>query len=170
MREIMSALCRAWKPEWQGLVMAELCYKEGQGAGSADYEITISERRLVRVAASAKDTGEAMSMVLLPLRKGEALATAETECRRKSWRTFSAEEVRAFSSALGDHNEIHQGAHPIVSGFQILRALRGAISYPAVRIRFHQPLYAGEKVSLVEEAGTLKGYAGALCFTCEEIK
>ena len=170
MREIMSALCRAWKPEWQGLVMAELCYKEGQGAGSADYEITISERRLVRVAASAKDTGEAMCMVLLPLRKGDALASMETENDGKTWRAFSADEVRAFSSALGDHNEIHQGAHPIVSGFQILSALRESISYPAVRLRFHQPLYAGEKVSLVEEAGTLKGYAGALCFTCEEIK
>lgn len=170
MNEIMAALCRAWKPEWQGLVMAELCYEEGQGAGSADYEIKISERRLVRVAASAKETGETMSMVLLPLRKGEVSAPMETENDGKPWRTFSAEEVRAFSSALGDHNEIHQGARPIVSGFQILSALRESISYPAVRIRFHRPLYAGEMVSLVEEAGMVKGYVGALCFTCEEIK
>ncbi len=170
MNEIMAALCRAWRPEWQGLVMAELCYEEGQGAGVADYEIRISERRLVRVTASAKETGEAMSMVLLPLKKGEALAPVEMESMGNPWRTFSAEEVRAFSTALGDHNEIHQGTHPIVSGFQILSALRESISYPAVRIRFHRPLYADEMVSLIEEAGTVKGYAGALCFTCEEIK
>ncbi len=170
MEKIMSALCRAWKPEWQGLVMAELRYEAGRGESVGTYEITISEKRLIRVAAASMETGEAMSMVLLPLRKGEALAAAETESGGNPWRTFLAEEVRAFSSALGDHNEIHQGARPIVSGFQILNALRETISYPSLRIRFHQPLYAGEPVTLVKEAGALKGYAGALCFTCEEIK
>ncbi len=170
MKQIMSALCRAWKPEWQGLVMAELCYEEGQGEGfPREYEITISERRLVRVAAAQKETGEVMSMVLLPLRKGNN-PEAAAESHGTPWRAFSADEVRAFSSALGDHNEIHQGARPIVSGFQILAALKDSISYKKLRIRFQRPLFAGEMVTLVEEAGALKGYAGALCFTCEEIK
>jgi hypothetical protein len=166
MKEIMQALCREWKAEWQGLVMAELRYERGAGV-AASYEINIKEGRMVRVAASA-ETGERMSMILLPLKKGKSDGTREAE--GEPWRVFSAEEVRGFSKGLGDHNEIHQGTHPIVSGFQILNALGEVVSAPSLRIRFHHPLYAGEMVSLAKEEGMVKGYAGALCFTYEEMK
>lgn len=169
MKEIMGALCRAWKPEWQGLVMAELRYEVGRGGSSRPYDITISEKRLVRLSASSKETGEAMSLVLLPLRG--RLTETEEETAGRPWRRFTAKEVQDFSRSLGDHNELHQSAHPLVSGFHILFALKEMISAPALRLRFHQPLYADQMLWLAEEEGVVRGYAeGALRFTCEEIK
>ncbi len=170
MKEIMEALCRTWKAEWQGLVMAELRYERGEDDGAApSYEVTVSERRLVKVAAVSKETGERMAMVLLPLRN--QISRGETETAEGTlWRKFSAEEVRAFSARLGDHNEIHQGARPIVSGFQILSMLAERFPWKGMCIRFHQPLYAGEDVYLSETDGKVRGFSGELCFTCEEIK
>ncbi len=168
MKEIMEALCRTWKAEWQGLVMAELRYERGE-EGVASYEVTVSERRLVKVAAVCKETGEQMMMTLLPLRN--SMSRGETETAEGTlWRKFSAEEVRDFSANLGDHNEIHQGARPIVSGFQILAALAERFPWRGIIIRFQQPLYAGEDVYLSETDGKVRGFSGGLCFTCEEIK
>lgn len=33
MKEIMKALCGLWKEEWQGMVMGQLNYEKGEGAG-----------------------------------------------------------------------------------------------------------------------------------------
>ncbi len=169
MKEIMSALCSVWKSEWSGLVMAELRYEVGEGGASERYDITISEKRLVRLSVSSKETGETMSLVLLPLR-GRLTEEGE-ETAGRPWRRFTAKEVQDFSRSLGDHNELHQSAHPLVSGFQILFALKEMIAAPALRLRFHQPLYADQMLWLSEEPGVVRGYAeGALRFTCEEIK
>ncbi len=168
MLEIMRALCWVWKAEWQGLVMAELRYERGEGA-TTSYEVTVSERRLVKVAAVCKETGEQMMMTLLPLKN--PMSRGETETAEGTlWKKFSAEEVRTFSASLGDHNEIHQGARPIVSGFQILSALAERFPWQGMCIRFHQPLYADEDVYLAIDGGRVQGFAGGLCFTCEEIK
>ncbi len=170
MKEIMEALCRTWKAEWQGLVMAELRYERGEDDGAApSYEVMVSERRLVKVAAVCKETGEQMMMTLLPLRN--SMSRGETETAEGTlWKKFSAEEVRDFSASLGDHNEIHQGARPIVSGFQILSALAERFPWRGMCIRFHQPLYAGEEIFLAADDGKVRGFSGGLCFTCEEIK
>lgn len=169
MLEMMRALCRVWKAEWQGLVIAELRYERGEEGGAASYEVTVSERRLVKVAAVSKETGERMAMVLLPLRNHSSRGETET-AEGMLWRKFSAEEVRDFSASLGDHNEIHQGARPIVSGFQILSALAERFPWRGMSIRFHQPLYAGEEIYVATDDGKVRGFSGGLCFTCEEIK
>ena len=157
-------LCRVWKPEWQGMVMAELVYRPGK---DGPLERTIQEGRLVRVMLSRGQEGEEMKISLLP-RKGEPRSFPK-ERHGTYWRTFSAEEVEACSKALGDHNTIHQGKHPVVSGFQLLLALEKSI-HGALRFRFHAPIYAGDPIYLEKEKGKWMAYTHQLCFVCEEIK
>ena len=103
-------------------------------------------------------------MVLLPFHAGK--------CPRKGregepWRLFTAEEVHHFSDALGDHNAIHQGSQPIVSGFQLLVSLAAMYPRKAIRLRFHHPVRAGEMVYLKKEGDQLLGYTDTLCFAGE---
>ena len=103
-------------------------------------------------------------MVLLPFHAGK--------CPRKGregepWRLFTAEEVHHFSDALGDHNAIHQGVQPIVSGFQLLVSLVAMYPGKAIRLRFHHPVRAGEMVYLKKEGDQLLGYTDTLCFAGE---
>ena len=85
----------------------------------------------------------------------------------KPWRLFTAEEVHHFSDALGDHNAIHQGSQPIVSGFQLLVSLAAMYPGKAIRLRFHHPVRAGEMVYLKKEGDQLLGYTDTLCFAGE---
>ena len=94
------------------------------------------------------------------------------KCPRKEregepWRLFTAEEVHHFSDALGDHNAIHQGLQPIVSGFQLLMSLVAMYPGKAIRLRFHHPVRAGEMVYLKKEGNQLLGYTDTLCFAGE---
>lgn len=87
--------------------------------------------------------------------------------RGEPWRLFTAEEVHHFSDALGDHNAIHQGSQPIVSGFQLLVSLVAMYPGKAIRLRFHHPVRAGEMVYLKKEGDQLLGYTDTLCFAGE---
>ena len=94
------------------------------------------------------------------------------KCPRKGregepWRLFTAAEVHHFSDALGDHNAIHQGSQPIVSGFQLLVSLVAMYPGKAIRLRFHHPVRAGEMVYLKKEGDQLLGYTDTLCFAGE---
>lgn len=166
MKEMMEALCQVWKPEWQGLVMAELSYDAGNGQGNETVSVTVKEGRLIRLRAFCGASGEAMTMVLLPQKQGEATQ----ERKGVFWRTFSAEEVRTFSQNLGDHNEIHQGSHPIVSGFQLLTALRQDFSFTSGCIRFYAPVKAGESIYIEKTESGCTGYTLGRCFAYEEQK
>lgn len=163
MQQIMRALCRCWKPAWQGMVMAELAYRGGNGKPSG-YRVAAKEGRLVRVSAEDAGSGECMRLILMPPRSGAQAARGASGEPGKRWRTFSAEEVRTFSAALGDHNIIHQGPRPIVSGFQMAEALSRDFPAASFTLRFQAPLYAGEEVRLVQEENEIRGYAGRLCF------
>ena len=162
MMTIIRALCRVWKPEWQGMVMAELSYAAGER--TAPLDIQVKEGRLVKIVASYGESGERMEMLLFPTQGNDRFYQVERKGDR--WKSFDAQEVRKFSSSLGDHNEIHQGDHPIVSGFQLLAELRQLEAAPAMKIRFHSSIYAGEKVYLKKEGDTWLGYTDHLCFTC----
>ena len=94
MEEQMRMLCGVWKDAWQGMVMAEISWKEGTPKVSCG--VHVKEGRLIRLSACT-DGGE-LSMVLLPFHAGK--------CPRKErggepWRLFTAEEVHHFSDALG---------------------------------------------------------------------
>lgn len=160
--EIFRSLCQIWKPEWQGMVMAELEYEAGERR--APLKIQAKEGRLVKIMASYGETGEKVRMLLLPAKGKVHLDKAEQA--GGFWKIFAPQEVRQFSSDLGDHNEIHQGNHPIVSGFQLLMELRKNETVTSMKIRFHSSIYAGEKVYLEKEGDTWMGYTDHLCFTC----
>lgn len=74
---------------------------------------------------------------------------------------------RKGGPSLGDHNAIHQGSQPIVSGFQLLVSLVAMYPGEAIRLRFHHPVRAGEMVYLKKEGDQLLGYTDTLCFAGE---
>ncbi|WP_299145940.1 MaoC family dehydratase [uncultured Dialister sp.] len=160
MEELMKALCTAWEDEWQGMVMGELRYSKGEGEADGPCEISWSGRKIIRIRA-VKGTGR-MEILLFPF-------SGKTEGKKREdkgtfWHTFPAEEVRSFSLALGDHNAIHQSAHPVVSGFQTAYALTKGKNFERIRIRFHHLLYAGDAVYLKKEGNTFYGSSQVLCF------
>lgn len=160
MEEQMRMLCSVWKDAWQGMVMAEIFWKEGTLKASCG--VHVKEGRLIRLSACT-DGGE-LSMVLLPFQAGKYPRKGR---EGEPWRLFTAEEVHHFSDALGDHNAIHQGSQPIVSGFQLLLSLVAMYPGKAVRLRFHHPVRAGEMVYLKKEGDQLLGYTDTLCFAGE---
>lgn len=58
---------------------------------------------------------------------------------------FSASAIRAFTLSVGDTNEIHQGAHPVVPGLMIMEAILEETPCGAagLMVRFHHPVWAG---------------------------
>ena len=67
MEEQMRMLCSVWKDAWQGMVMAEIFWKEGTPKASCG--VHVKEGRLIRLSACT-DGGE-LSMVLLPFHAGK---------------------------------------------------------------------------------------------------
>lgn len=80
------------------------------------------------------------------------------------WKSFSADEVRAYSKALGDHNEIHYTEKPVVSGFQIFESVMEEYPSDGMKISFHHPVFSGEEVYLMEKDQKIEGYTDQLCF------
>ena len=160
--DIFRALCKTWRPEWQGMVMAELSYAAGKR--TAPLDIQVKEGRLVKIVASYGEAGERMEMLLFHAKGNNRSYKMERE--GDFWQSFDAPAVREFSLSLGDHNEIHQGERPIVSGFQLLWTLRQKISASSMKIRFHSSIYAGENVYVKQDEDAWKGYTDHLCFTC----
>lgn len=70
MEEQMRMLCSVWKDAWQGMVMAEIFWKEGTPKASCG--VHVKAGRLIRLSACT-DGGE-LSMVLLPFHAGEMSA------------------------------------------------------------------------------------------------
>lgn len=163
---IMQSLCQVWKPEWQGMVMAELAYLAGHEKSEGACDITIKEGRLIRLHAICPQSGASMTMILLPQKQGKA----KKEQKGNFWRVFSVEAVRKFSRDLGDHNEIHQGEHPIVSGFQLLSSLQQDFSFVSGRIRFYAPVRAEEPIYIEKTETGCIGYTEQRCFVYEESK
>jgi len=62
---------------------------------------------------------------------------------------FTAAEIAAFVRTAGDDNPIHGTAQPVVPGLLILQWLQAELPTAAgISIRFLQPLYGGDAVSL----------------------
>lgn len=80
--------------------------------------------------------------------------------QRRILHTFSREEIQQYLIQSGDDNPIHQGTHPIVPGLCILWHLQQdlAISSLHWKASFHAPVYAGDTVTVVQEAKRWHGY------------
>lgn len=167
MHTIIEKLCTLWKPGWQGMVMGEMKYKKGNGNSRGRYEEAFSERRFVKVSVTDQDTGERISILLFPFSGNQGESPAPSEVRY--WKTFTPEEVHAYSLSLGDHNEIHLTSHPVVSGFQLMEELMRLYPAESVKLRFHHPLYSGEPLYLREEGTGIQGFTDVLCFTMERL-
>lgn len=167
MHRIIQKLCTLWKPEWQGMVMGELKYNTGNGISRGNFETSFSERRFIKLSVRDRDTGETISIILFPFSGNQKGLPAEPA--GKYWKIFSPGEVRAYSRSMGDHNEIHQSSHPVVSGFQILEELAKLYPAESVRLRFHHPLCSGEPLYLKEEESRIQGFTDVLCFTMEKL-
>ena len=160
MEELMKALCRVWEDEWQGMVMGELRYSKGKGETDGPCEISWSGRKIIRIRA-VKGAG-CLEILLFPF-SGKTVGKIRAD-GGTWWHTYSEEEVRSFSLALEDHNEIHQSHRPVVSGFQIASALMKRKNFEKFRIRFHHPLYAGDAVYLKQAGNRVYGSSDVLCF------
>lgn len=159
------ALCRTWKPQWQGMVMAELVYRRGESSGIPAVEVR--EGRVIRLTTRYDHSMEGLSIVLFPFKASKPKAMTPWEGDDSI--SFSEERVHQDSTLLGDHNEIHQGENPVVSGFEILLEMEPYFSEKSIKIRFYAPARAGDSIFLHQEKGKITGYTDHLCFICEEI-
>ena len=53
MKDAVKAICRIWRPEWQGMLMGRLTYKKRNGENKA-YEEIIRDGKLLRVAVRGR--------------------------------------------------------------------------------------------------------------------
>ena len=85
-------------------------------------------------------------------KKMEKCRKIQQECKDRQCKmvSFSQEEIQAFVTDTGDTNPIHQGEHPCVPGFLILKWLlqNGMAAQGRVQIRYRSPLYAQETAVL----------------------
>lgn len=63
MKDAVKAICRIWRPEWQGMLMGRLTYKKGNGENKA-YEEIIRDGKLLRVAVRGRESGEFLELIL----------------------------------------------------------------------------------------------------------
>ena len=133
--------------------------------GYVDPSITVNiirDGKLLRVAVRGRKSGEFLELIL-----SKPSAPKEGEKRPDEaafWKSFSADEVRAYSKALGDHNEIHYTEKPVVSGFQIFESVMEEYPSDGMKISFHHPVFSGEEVYLMEKDQKIEGYTDQLCF------
>lgn len=63
MKDAVKAICRIWRPEWQGMLMGRLTYKKRNGENKA-YEEIIRDGKLLRVAVRGRKSGEFLELIL----------------------------------------------------------------------------------------------------------
>lgn len=79
--------------------------------------------------------------------------------------SFSAEEITGFVRRVGDMNVLHTGNRPLVPGLFILERLATLLQPDSIDIRFHQPLWSGETLSLYLAGSLCTGFVqNRLCF------
>lgn len=165
MKHLIEALCRLWDPAWQGMVMGKLTYKKGRGKGSGELISKVSHHPVLSISISDKESHEYMNILLFPFKEMEG---EKGRGDGKAWRSFTADEVREYSRRMGDHNEIHQSSHPVVSGFQLAEELGKDLPFSScLKIRFHHPVYSGETICLKANGPVILGYTDDLCFKVE---
>ena len=75
------------------------------------------------------------------------------------WRVFSPQEIIDFVDSVGDQNEIHRSACPVVPGLFLLQQIAAELSLAnQLELRFLQPLYAGQMVSIHKDKNIWRGY------------
>lgn len=75
------------------------------------------------------------------------------------WRVFSSQEIIDFVDSVGDQNEIHRSACPVVPGLFLLKQIAVELSLAnQLELRFLQPLYAGQMVSIHKDKNIWRGY------------
>ena len=75
------------------------------------------------------------------------------------WRVFSPQEILDFVDSVGDQNEIHRSACPVVPGLFLLQQIAVELSLAnQLELRFLQPLYAGQMVSIHKDKNIWRGY------------
>ncbi len=81
------------------------------------------------------------------------------------WRSFSKEEISAFSHETGDTNFIHLTENPVVQGLFILKELFDATKTNEIEVKYIHPIYGDNQVYLKHEENNIKGFSdGILCF------
>ena len=79
--------------------------------------------------------------------------------------SFSAEEITNFVCRVGDTNVLHTGDRPLVPGLLMLERLATLLQPDSIDIRFHQPLWSGETLSLYLAGSLCTGFVqNRLCF------
>ncbi len=165
MKELIHELCRLWEPCWQGMVMGKLTYRKGTEKSGGNFISKVSHHPVLSFSVLEKESHESINILLFPFKEKEE---EKEGGKGKVWRSFTTHEVREYSRRMGDHNEIHQSSHPIVSGFQLAEALGEDFPFSSyMKIRFQHPVYSGETIRLEVDGPIILGYTDNLCFKVE---
>lgn len=165
------ALCQHWRTAWERAVIGWLVYRPGQNVDIDAWDVTVRTGRLIHFYCQRRcPQGAEVEMVLvLPMaimQRQQAKPVPLTSERVAWWCRFSQTEIEASARRLGDHNPIHYGTKPVVSGFLLLERL--VTAYPGkvcYRLRCREPIFADEAVAVIELDTGVHGYCrGARVF------
>ena len=154
-RLLMKHLCSLWKPCWNYIQMAELLWEGTPRSISDSYQVSCREKRLVYAEAEGLKQGqwnERLRVTLFPAAQRYRQRTVPEEKKGPSsrWAALSAEDIRAHSRILGDHNLLHRGKDPAAGGFLLFETVRmHCPGHSFCRIRFYHAVHAAEEFRVV---------------------
>lgn len=150
-----------------GWLMAEAEYQRRSGSAAPTEQVTAS-RRLVRLAAADADAKLTITLLLpfanpAPARRRHAPAPKlPVQCSQ----TITAEDIASYLRQTKDTNPVHHRAQSVVPGLLLChRAFPVLYHKPGgtfrIRVRFEQPLFAGETISYYQiNQHEIAGFSG----------
>ena len=168
MEKLIRQLCTFWQDDWQGIYLVKIHYeqtKTDDNFSEVSYQKSFTTDRILTFTSKKVQNGKPLqkltAYMIKPLGIKSSSASA-TSCQDTVlWRSFSAEEVWAYSKNVGDHNQIHLGNRPIVQGFFLFEEI--IRTFPAIqncRITFHTPVRADTPIFLThcQKSGKFQGH------------
>ena len=161
MLELAQALAECDQELFKGWVIAGIDVMIGGKAEAYSNEILLRNKsRSVILVQGKNSSGKLVRqlkvLLLLPRQLGRIAAEGEQLMEKPSYEhVFSAAEVAEYTALSGDENTIHRLQRPVVPGMLLLSWLQKAAHTAELnwKVRFLQPVYAGETVR---------------CFVCEQ--
>ncbi len=170
MRKTICEICRIWDPEWDGMVIAEITYRQKKKGQEEKWTSRVRGGKLVRIECTEQGSGNIFRLILVrPSAQEIEIRPRKEEIRNADWvlwKSFSKDDIHAYSAAVGDHNSIHQGGRPMADGLCLFEELWKTVPDRTVyRMRFCCPVWADVPVYLERTECGVRGFSGnILCF------
>jgi hypothetical protein len=155
LRALAKVLACLQGQRFAGAVIMRAEWSVCQAARGQQEPLQVLKDRHNLMAVCCRTEGEQLLVTMLLGHKPQQLAVdlsnvdkSDLTSQRSKWTRWAipAAEVQAFTAAVGDGNDIHKGAVPVIPGLLLLEKLLGQRPADAgkVTLRFFHAAYAGD--------------------------